>query len=100
MLFIISTHAQYISTSLGIPDGDIINLSRQYKGGWSPKANVCGVGEIGILDHQQFRRSLSLPPLTFDPLPSSPLAGMTAAGGGTNKAKVWYNGTNWTVMGK
>ena len=51
--------------------------------------------------------------VTFAQLPSSPVAGMmyhvtnsntatwgaTAAGGGSNKVLVWYNGTNWTVAG-
>jgi len=52
-------------------------------------------------------------PLTFATLPT-PIAGMlgyitdcntttwgaTAAGGGSNKVLIWYNGANWTVAGK
>ena len=26
--------------------------------------------------------------------------GATVAGGGANTVRVWYNGTNWTVIGK
>lgn len=51
---------------------------------------------------------------TFAGLPASPVAGMmayvtdsntvtwgaTVAGSSTNKVQVWYNGTNWTVVGK
>lgn len=56
-----------------------------------------------------------LPSYTVATLPSPPTAGMkvmvtdasgglawasTVVGGGTSKAFVWYNGTNWTVVSK
>ncbi len=57
---------------------------------------------------------LALSPLTFATLPAAPAAGTicyitdcntnvwgaNAAGGGTNKVLVWWNGTNWTVFAK
>ena len=84
------------------------------RGGWAPQSNLVWCWPVGILDHQSFRGGLLVPALTFATLPSSPIAGMqryitdcntvvwgaNAAGGGTNKVMVWYNGTNWTVMGK
>jgi hypothetical protein len=55
----------------------------------------------------------TLPALTYATLPGSPTAGTfayitdsntavwgaTAAGGGANAVAVWFNGTNWTVVG-
>jgi hypothetical protein len=104
---------QVIPAALGFTDTDVINLMRSYKGGWASQATVAAGGQVGILDHQRFRGNLIVPPLTFATLPSSPAAGMmsyitdsntsthgaTAAAGGANKVMVWYNGTNWTVMG-
>ena len=70
---------------------------------------------LAVLDHQTFKAGVfKATAKTFATLPSSPVAGMqayitdcntttwgaTAAGGGANKVMVWYNGTNWTVMGK
>ena len=102
---------QYISTSVGMTDGDVMNAARSYKGGWSPTAST---GQVGILDHQQFHGNHLFPAFTVATLPASPTAGMqyyitdcnTATSGrrrlrdGSNKVMVWYNGTNWTVMGK
>jgi hypothetical protein len=106
--------AQYISVSPAINDQDVIAYVRSLKGGWATQNNVAAAGTVGILDHQQSRGNLLVPPLTFATLPSSPMAGMqryitdcntvvwgaNAAGGSTNKVMVWYNGANWTVMGK
>jgi hypothetical protein len=106
--------AQYIPVSSGVTDRDVLHYARSLKGGWATQNNVAAAGQVGILDHQQFRGNFLVPPLTFATLPSSPVAGMqryitdcntvvwgaNAAGSGTNKVMVWYNGTNWTVMGK
>ena len=105
---------QYVPVTLGFTDGDVMNYARSLKGGWAPQSNVAAAGQVGILDHQNFRGGHLFPALTFATLPSSPLAGMqryitdsntatwgaTVAAGGANKVMVWYNGTNWTVMGK
>jgi hypothetical protein len=102
---------QYIQASAGFSDYDIINAARAYRGSWGSGALA---SDFTILPHQQFRGQLKLPALTFATLPSSPVAGMqryitdsntdkwgaTAAGSGSNKVMVWYNGTHWTVVGK
>ncbi len=104
---------QYIPVSTGLSDGDVMNYTRSLKGGWGPQSNASGAGQVGILDHQSLKGGGLLPALTFGTLPASPIAGMTryitnsntatwgapAAAGGTNKVMVWYNGTNWTVVG-
>ena len=105
---------QVIPAALGFTDTDVLNLMRSYRGGWASQASVAAGGQISILDHQNFRGNLLVPPLTFATLPSRPAAGMqryitdsntatwgaTAAGSGANKVMVWYNGTDWTVIGK
>jgi hypothetical protein len=93
-------------------DAWIVNYARSLKGGWASTATA---GDIAILDHQPFKAGVfKATAKTFATLPSSPVAGMqayitdcntatwgaAAAGGGSNKVMVWYNGSNWTVIGK
>jgi hypothetical protein len=90
----------------------LINLARSMKGGWSSTAVA---GDVSVLDHQTFKAGVfKATAKTFAALPASPVAGMqayitdcntatwgaTAAGGGLSKVMVWYNGSNWTVIGK
>jgi hypothetical protein len=101
-----------IPASAGIDDAWMINLARSLKGGWSSSA---AMGDVSILDHQALKVGTGkFTAKTFATLPSSPVAGTqayiidcntttwgaNAAGGGSNKVMVWYNGDNWTVMGK
>jgi hypothetical protein len=89
-----------------------VRLARSLKGGWSSTAVA---GDVSVLDHQALKAGVfKATAKTFATLPLSPVAGMmayitdcntatwgaTAAGGGANDVMVWYNGTNWTVMGK
>jgi hypothetical protein len=93
-------------------DATMVNLARSLKGGWSPTAVA---GDVSVLDHQPLKAGVfKATAKTFATLPLSPVAGMqayitdcntttwgaTAAGGGSSKAMVWYNGANWTVIGK
>jgi hypothetical protein len=89
-----------------------VNIARSLKGGWSSTAVA---GDVSLLDHQTLKVGhTKLTAKTFATLPSNPVAGMqayitdcdtttwgaNAAGAGSNKVMVWYNGTNWTVIGK
>jgi hypothetical protein len=104
--------AMLIPASAGVDEVWLINLARSLKGGW-PSTAVAG--DVSVLDHQPLKAGVfKATAKTFATLPSSPVAGMqayitdcntatwgaNAAGGGSNKVMVWYNGTNWTVIGK
>lgn len=81
-----------------------------------PEANVLSINTDANNDAtgSVYAKIFKTTPLTFATLPASPLLGMVAAitdcntttwganaaGGGSNKAFLFYNGTNWTVMGK
>jgi hypothetical protein len=103
--------ATYIPAGV-IDDGWAINIAKSVRGGWSSTAVA---GDVTALDHQPLKAGVfKATAKTFATLPSSPVAGMqayitdcntatwgaTAAGGGSSKVIVWYNGSNWTVMGK
>jgi hypothetical protein len=103
--------ATYIPAGV-IDDGWAINIAKSLRGGWSSTAVA---GDVTALDHQPLKAGVfKATAKTFATLPNSPVAGMqayitdcntatwgaTAAGGGSSKVMVWYNGSNWTVMGK
>jgi len=71
-----------------------------------------------LADHFASSTGYRFTPVTFANLPATPALGMVACvtdstvvsnpgafgtnvtvGGGTNKQLVWYNGTNWTIVG-
>jgi hypothetical protein len=104
--------AMLIPASAGYDEVWLISLARSMKGGWSTTSVR---GDTGVLDHQTFKAGVfKATAKTFATLPTSPVAGMqayitdcntatwgaTAAGGGSTKVLVWYNGSNWTVIGK
>jgi hypothetical protein len=101
-----------IPASAGYDDPWIVNFIRSTKGGWS---STGARGDVTILDHQTLKAgAFKATAKTFATLPRSPVAGMQAyitdcntatwgaiaAGGGSSKVMIWYNGSNWTVMGK
>jgi hypothetical protein len=101
-----------IPVSDAIEDDWALRIARSMRGSWS---STSVAGDVSVLDHQSLQAGVfKAVPKTFATLPSSPVAGMigyitncntttwgaTAAGGGANPVLVWYNGTNWTVMGK
>lgn len=79
----------------------------------SPGFNVNGSGDT-TANSLTLTTVAKLLPLTFITLPGSPAVGQiayisdcntvtwgaNAAGSSTNKVLVWYNGSNWTVIGK
>jgi hypothetical protein len=110
--FQVQLNAANAYTALVISGGSTIT------GGLSTGASVSGGLTIstgaGGINLAPNNNAVNLPGVAFASLPGSPSIGMiayvtdsttntwgaTISGSGSDKVMAWYNGTNWTVMGK